>query len=139
MRSFVVASCTLAAASIAACSSSTPGTSLSSSSQHTTESALSLKHAEPIKMVAQSTKPFTTFETLQVRPLALSHDGQLLFALNTPDNRLEIFHPRRDGLDKINVRPARQIGGRRARVAMLQPKARERLQGLDDVMRIVSR
>jgi DNA-binding beta-propeller fold protein YncE len=101
MRSFVVASCTLAAASIAACSSSTPGTSLSSSSQHATESALSLKHAEPIKMVAQSTKPFTTFETLQVRPLALSHDGQLLFALNTPDNRLEIFHPRRDGLDKI--------------------------------------
>ena len=34
-------------------------------------------------------------------PLALSQDGQLLFAVNTPDNRLEIFHPRRDGLDKI--------------------------------------
>ena len=45
----------------------------------------------------------------------------------------------RDGLDKINVRPARQIGGRWARVAVLQPEARERLQGLDDVVRIVSR
>ncbi len=45
----------------------------------------------------------------------------------------------RDGLDKINVRPASQIGGRWTRVAVFQPKARERLQGLDDVMRIVSR
>jgi len=34
---------------------------------------------------------FTTFESGQVRPLALAEDGQRLFALNTPDNRLEIF------------------------------------------------
>ena len=34
---------------------------------------------------------FTAFETLQVRPLALSPDGHTLFALNTPDNRLEIY------------------------------------------------
>jgi len=34
---------------------------------------------------------FTNFETGQVRPLALSPDGTRLFALNTPDNRLEIF------------------------------------------------
>src|SRR5262245_47839798 len=34
---------------------------------------------------------FTTFETGQVRPLALSPDGSQLFAINTPDNRLEIF------------------------------------------------
>jgi YVTN family beta-propeller protein len=34
---------------------------------------------------------FTTFETGQVRPLALSPDGTRLFALNTPDNRLEIL------------------------------------------------
>src|SRR5688500_8737955 len=34
---------------------------------------------------------FTTFETGQVRPLALSPNGTRLFALNTPDNRLEIF------------------------------------------------
>jgi YVTN family beta-propeller protein len=34
---------------------------------------------------------FTTFETGQARPLALSPDGTQLFATNTPDNRLEIF------------------------------------------------
>ena len=34
---------------------------------------------------------FVTFESGQVRPLALSPDGTRLFATNTPDNRLEIF------------------------------------------------
>jgi YVTN family beta-propeller protein len=34
---------------------------------------------------------FITFESGQVRPLALSPDGATLFAVNTPDNQLEIF------------------------------------------------
>ena len=34
---------------------------------------------------------FVTFESGQVRPLALSPDGGRLFAVNTPDGRLEIF------------------------------------------------
>src|SRR5437867_943575 len=34
---------------------------------------------------------FTTFESGQVRPLAMSPDGTHLFAVNTPDDRLEIF------------------------------------------------
>ena len=34
---------------------------------------------------------FTNFESGQVRPLAMSPDGNRLFAVNTPDNRLEIF------------------------------------------------
>jgi DNA-binding beta-propeller fold protein YncE len=34
---------------------------------------------------------FVTFDTGQVRPLALSPDGTRLFAVNSPDNRLEIF------------------------------------------------
>lgn len=34
---------------------------------------------------------FVTFETGQVRPLALSPDGSRLFALNTPNGSLEIF------------------------------------------------
>jgi sugar lactone lactonase YvrE len=34
---------------------------------------------------------FTTFETGHVRPLAFSADGTRLYAVNTPDNRLEIF------------------------------------------------
>jgi DNA-binding beta-propeller fold protein YncE len=44
-------------------------------------------------------RPSTTiFESGQVRPLALSPSGQLLFAVNTPDNRLEIFSVRPSGL-----------------------------------------
>ena len=34
---------------------------------------------------------YTTFESGQVRPLALSPDGTRLFAVNTPDGQLEIF------------------------------------------------
>ena len=35
------------------------------------------------------TGEFTTFETGHVRPLALSSDGTRLYAVNTPDNRVE--------------------------------------------------
>ena len=40
---------------------------------------------------AEVASPFTLFESGQVRPLALSPSGGLLFAVNTPDNRIEIF------------------------------------------------
>ncbi|MGK3987047.1 hypothetical protein WME99_28670 [Sorangium sp. So ce136] len=40
----------------------------------------------------------TVFESGQVRPLALSPDGKLLFAVNTPDNRLEIYSVKASGL-----------------------------------------
>jgi YVTN family beta-propeller protein len=40
---------------------------------------------------AHATPSFTLFETGQVRPLAMSPDGNTLFAINTPDNRLEVF------------------------------------------------
>src|SRR5215470_15781664 len=40
---------------------------------------------------------FTTFETLQVRPLALSPSRQFLYAANTPDDRLEVFRVQKDG------------------------------------------
>jgi DNA-binding beta-propeller fold protein YncE len=42
----------------------------------------------PSAAVAQS---FVNFESGQVRPLALSAAGDRLYAVNTPDNRLEIF------------------------------------------------
>src|SRR5262245_10556850 len=41
---------------------------------------------------------FVAFESGQVRPLALTPDGSRLLALNTPDNRLEIFDIRANGL-----------------------------------------
>jgi DNA-binding beta-propeller fold protein YncE len=41
---------------------------------------------------------FVTFESGQVRPLALSPDAARLFAVNTPDGRLEIFDVDASGL-----------------------------------------
>jgi DNA-binding beta-propeller fold protein YncE len=45
-----------------------------------------------------SSPNYTLFESGQVRPLAISPDRRLLFAVNTPDNRLEIFRIREQGL-----------------------------------------
>jgi hypothetical protein len=46
-----------------------------------------------------------TFESGQVRPLALSPDGSRLFAVNAPDNRLEILTVTADGLQKEAIVP----------------------------------
>jgi DNA-binding beta-propeller fold protein YncE len=46
---------------------------------------------------ARAASSFVEFEGAQVRPLALSPDGTHLFAVNTPDNRLEIFDVATDG------------------------------------------
>ena len=42
-------------------------------------------------LAARPGAAFVNFESGQVRPLALSPDGAALYAVNTPDNRLEIF------------------------------------------------
>ncbi|MCI0634555.1 MAG: hypothetical protein L0206_11665, partial [Actinobacteria bacterium] len=47
---------------------------------------------------AQETREFWTFESGHVRPLALSADGTRLYAVNTPDNRLETFEVSSFGL-----------------------------------------
>lgn len=47
---------------------------------------------------AQDPPRFTNFETEPVRPLALSPDGSHLFAVNTADDRLEIFAVTAEGL-----------------------------------------
>jgi len=52
----------------------------------------------PISAYALQASSFVTFESGQVRPLAMSHDGQRLYAVNTPDNRLEIFDLAPQGL-----------------------------------------
>jgi len=48
---------------------------------------------------------FTLFESGQVRPIALSPSGRLLFVVNTPDNRLEIFTVGDDGLQPVGSVP----------------------------------
>ncbi|HXJ33401.1 MAG TPA: hypothetical protein VMS22_05110 [Candidatus Eisenbacteria bacterium] len=45
-----------------------------------------------------SASSFVTFESGHVRPLALSPDGSRLFAVNTPDDRLEVFSVTAAGL-----------------------------------------
>jgi len=47
---------------------------------------------------AEAGSSYSLFESGQVRPLAMSPSGKQLFALNTPDNRLEIFNISKDGL-----------------------------------------
>src|SRR5438067_1867325 len=59
-------------------------------------SALSGK-PKPPQISPPAANRFTTFETEQVRPLALSSNGKLLLALNTPDNRLEVFRINQGG------------------------------------------
>jgi DNA-binding beta-propeller fold protein YncE len=48
---------------------------------------------------------YTLFESGQVRPLALSPDGSRLFAVNTPDARLEIFDIKSSGLKLVGSVP----------------------------------
>ena len=55
---------------------------------------------------------FVNFESGQVRPLALSPDGTRLFAVNTPDNRLEIFSVGAGGPDPRRVGAGRPRAGR---------------------------
>jgi hypothetical protein len=65
--------------------------------------AILLTAADPTSSTAtistSSTGPsFTEFESGQVRPLAISPDRTKLFAVNTPDNTLEIFNITSEGL-----------------------------------------
>ena len=62
--------------------------------------ALALTAAFASPAAAQSS--FVTFESGQVRPLALSPDGTRLYAVNTPDNNLEIFSVGTSGLTKLS-------------------------------------
>jgi len=79
-RGLMVALIVLAAFAFTAALSPAPGTS------------------HPRSPAKAAAPPYTLFESGQVRPLAMSPDKQHLFAVNTPDNRLEIFRIRDSGL-----------------------------------------
>src|SRR4051794_2541217 len=51
-----------------------------------------------ISQVPKSDNPYSLFESLQVSPLAISPSGKFLYALNPPDNRLEVFEIGKNGL-----------------------------------------
>jgi DNA-binding beta-propeller fold protein YncE len=52
---------------------------------------LACSFAVVVALATAASASFVEFESGQVRPLAMSPDGGHLFAVNTPDNRLEIF------------------------------------------------
>lgn len=53
----------------------------------------------------QAQPSFYAFESGHVRPLALSPDGTRLYAVNTPDNRLDVFAVSPDGLTHLEAVP----------------------------------
>ena len=56
--------------------------------------------------LAQAAPAFTLFESGQVRPLAMSPDRRNLFAVNTPDNRLEVSAVSNQGLAHLASVPS---------------------------------
>ncbi len=50
---------------------------------------------------AEASPSFTAFESGEVRPLALSPNKKLLFSVNTPDNRVEVYRVQGDGLSPL--------------------------------------
>src|SRR5947209_2142937 len=93
MRPYIFAVSTLTLAAVAACGGSVadppkPDEKIDFNQSPTTKGP-------------QSANPYTLFESLQTRPLALSPNRKLLFALNTPDNRLEIFKVKGRALEPI--------------------------------------
>ena len=59
------------------------------------------KPVEHRPAVSAPSDGFTNFETEPVRPLALSDDGRYLYALNSADDRLEIFDARGESLRSV--------------------------------------
>ncbi len=57
----------------------------------TTEASADAEGVSLLRSPAKSSSSYTLFESGQVRPLAMSPDKRLLFAVNTPDSRLEVF------------------------------------------------
>jgi YVTN family beta-propeller protein len=97
----------MAVMALAATSSCAPLSETGSSEGVTAPDVESTQH----QASAQAASPvsprasFTLFESGQVRPLALSPDKQHLFAVNTPDNRLEIFRIKKHQLIHIGSIP----------------------------------
>ncbi len=72
--------------------------SLAPNTSRLAEASADSKVGGLLRSSAKASSSFTLFESGQVRPLAMSPDKRHLFAVNTPDNRLEIFRIRDSGL-----------------------------------------
>jgi sugar lactone lactonase YvrE len=74
---------------------------------HSNRSALfaSILAVAATSVAAQAPASFVAFESGPVRPLAMSPSGSRLFAVNTPDNRLEVFQVGGSGLIHLTSVP----------------------------------
>jgi len=130
MRALMILPTTvLVGAALAACGSEPSGQAPSATGSQ------ALSKTSPARKVPQTSNPYTLFETLQTRPLALSADGRFLFACNTPDNRLEVF--RVDGKNLKSVGSA-VVGLEPVAVAVRTPNEVWVVNHLSDSVSIVS-
>lgn len=67
--------------------------------------SLLLLSAVLISQLTLAQSSYYLFESGHVRPMALSPDGNQLFAVNTPDNRLEVYAVASDGLTHLHSVP----------------------------------
>jgi YVTN family beta-propeller protein len=78
--------------------------------------------------------PFVAFESGPVRPLALAPGGEHLYAVNTPDARLEIFRVRSRGLVHVGSVP---VGLEPVAVAVRSPREVWVVNHLSDSVSVV--
>ena len=90
-RAIVLTLCTIAFSLLTSCSGGGGGSSGTPNAGGPPPAPPPTGNALPGPRPTPGPQSFVTFESGQVRPLALSADGQRLYAVNTPDNRLEIF------------------------------------------------
>lgn len=64
---------------------------------------LSLSYS--LSVFASDSESFVAFESAHVTPITLSLDKRMLYAVNTPDNRLEIFSVKKHGLKHLHSIP----------------------------------
>jgi uncharacterized protein (TIGR03437 family) len=80
---------------------------------------------------------YTLFESGEVRPLALSADGTLLFAANTPANRLEIFSISGQAAQTVSLVASVPVGLEPVAVALRSPTEVWVVNHLSDSVSIV--
>lgn len=85
--------------------------------------------------LAATEKSYTLFEAGQVRPLALSSEGDKLYAVNTPDNALEIFNVTETGVSHDKTIP---VGLEPVAVALRNDKEAWVINHLSDSVSIVN-
>jgi len=93
----------LVAAAIAACGGSSGGSGSPPPVAAPPPPAPPIGNSLPGPRPVPGPRSYVNFESGQVRPLALSADGQRLLAVNTPDGRLEILAPGADPMPLASV------------------------------------